>query len=89
MSGKIIPAIAAVMLLAGTAAASAQAPSAEGAGNIVGAFSAYSGDYGYQGYYNFAPAYQGYYNYAPGARYNGLAPRRNPSDYEPGSSATR
>jgi len=79
MSGKIVPAIAAVMLLAGTAAVSAQAPSAEGAGNIVGAYSTYSGDYGYQGYYNFAP----------GARYDRLAPVRNHNDYEPGSSATR
>ena len=79
MSGKIVPAIAAAMLLAGIAAASAQAPSAEGAGNTVGAFSGYSGDYGYQGYYNFAP----------GTRNNGSAPGRTRDSYEPGSSSTR
>ena len=93
MSGKIVPAVVTAILLAGTAAASAQAPSAEDAGNIVSGFSANSGDYGYQGYYNYAPAYsgnnayQGYYNYAPVGRYNDLT--RDHSDYEPGSSATR
>jgi hypothetical protein len=95
MSGKIVPAVVTAILLAGTAAASAQAPSAEGAGAIVGGFSAYSGDYGYQGYYNYAPAYsgdysyQGYYNYAPAGRYDSVTRGRNHNDYEPGSSATR
>ena len=79
MSGKIVPAIVTVILFAGTAAASAQAPSAEGAGSIVGSYPAYSGDYGYEGYYNYAPA----------ARYNGFASGRNRNNYEPGSSATR
>ena len=79
MSSKIVPAIVTAILLAGTAAASAQAPSAEGAGNIVGGFSTYSGDYGYQGYYNYAPV----------GRYNGLTRGRNGNNYEPGSSATR
>ena len=78
MSGKIIPAMVAAILLAGTAVASAQAPSAEGAGDELGA--AFSNYYsGYQGYYNFAPGPYGY----------GLAPGRNSNNYSPGSSATR
>jgi hypothetical protein len=76
MSGKIIPAIVTAILLAGTMAASAQSPSAEGAGNV----SAYSDFSGYSGnggnLYAYAPAY----NSAPRSRF---------SDYNPGSSSTR
>jgi hypothetical protein len=76
MSGKIIPAIVAAILLAGTVAASAQSPSAEGAGGVsaYSDFSGYSGNGGY--IYNYAPAYNS-------------APRSGFSDYNPGSSSTR
>jgi hypothetical protein len=68
MSNKIVSAMAATILLAGTAMASAQAPSAEGAGGNAGAYSDYSG---YQGYNNEP----GYSDYAPGPRYYDYAPR--------------
>ena len=74
MSGKITPAIVAALLLAGTMVASAQAPSAEGAGDYVGAFSGYSG---YSGNRSFL------YDYAPGYG------NARGSDYSPGSSSTR
>ena len=68
MSNKIVSAMAAAILLAGTAMAFAQAPSAEGAGGSAGAYSDYSG---YQGS-NYEPGYSGY---APGPRYYDYAPR--------------
>jgi hypothetical protein len=75
MSGKIIPAIIAAVLLAGTAAASAQSPSGQGAGSI--ASDALAGRAGISGgpgfYYNYAPG-PGYYDYAPGPGYYDYAP---------------
>jgi hypothetical protein len=64
MSSKIIPAIVMAILFAGTAAASAQSPSAEGAGNITGAYSNYTGYSGGRGYlYDYAPNS----DYSPGS----------------------
>jgi hypothetical protein len=82
MSCKIIPVVAAI-LLGGTLAALAQAPSAEGAGGRGGAYAGYSGHrgapYGYtdeRGYYDYAPGPgPSYYDYAPGPGYY---------DYRPG-----
>jgi hypothetical protein len=75
MSGKIIPAIVAAMLVAGTAAASAQAPSAEGAGTTIGeGFTGPSSFFGGPGfYYDYVPG-PGYNDYAPGPGYNDYAP---------------
>lgn len=66
MSGKIIPALVAAVLVVGTAA-SAQSPSGQDAGNIasdgLAAHSGYSGGPG--SYYDYAPG-PGYYDYTPG-----------------------
>lgn len=68
MSGKITPAIVAALLLAGTMVASAQAPSAEGAGDYVGAFSGYSGYSGNRSFlYDYAPGYAPPSSYYPGS----------------------
>ncbi len=73
MSGKIIPAAVAAVLLATTGLASAQAPSAQGFGFGPGP---------YQGpdVQSLTPApyeqFHGYYNMAPTERYYGSALRR-------------
>jgi hypothetical protein len=72
MSRKIIPAAVAVFLLASTGFASAQAPSAQGAGLFP---------YQNPSVQSITPApsyeqFNGYYNMAPTARYYGPAQRR-------------
>ena len=71
MSGKIIPAAVAVFLLASTGLASAQAPSAEGAGQFP---------YQSPAFQSITPApyeqFNGYYNMAPTDRYFGPGQRR-------------
>ena len=73
MSGKIIPAVAAAVLLASTGLASAQAPSAQSFGFGPGPYQA-------PAVQSVTPApyeqFNGYYNMAPTERYNGPAPRR-------------
>jgi len=90
MSNKIVSAMAAAILLAGTAMAFAQAPSAEGVGRGGGAYAGYSGHrgapYGYtdeRRYYDYAPAPgPSYYDYAPGPGYYDYRP--GPYLYGPG-----